>query len=54
MEHWSILSNRLNYIQYDRHLKNYHNLGTSAVNKYRNSLDAKEERDINELDFGQH
>ena len=27
MEQWSILSNMLNYIQYDRHPKNYHNLG---------------------------
>ena len=31
MEQWSILSNMLNYIQYDRHPKNYHNLGISAV-----------------------
>ena len=34
MEQWSILSNELNYIQYDRHPKNYHNLGIGAVNKY--------------------
>ena len=52
MEQWSILSNTLNYIQYDRHQKNYHTLGISTVNKYRNSLDAKEERDMIELDFG--
>ena len=25
MEQWSIISNMLNYIQYDRHPKNYHN-----------------------------
>ena len=52
MEQWSVLSNTLNYIQYERHPKNYHTLGISAVNKYRNSLDAKEERHIIELDFG--
>ena len=52
MEQWSILSNTLHYIQYDRHPKNYYTLAISAVNKYRNSLDAKEERDIIELDFG--
>ena len=52
MEQWSILSNTLNYIQYGRHPNNYHNLSISAVNKYRNSLDAKEERDIIELNFG--
>ena len=33
MELWSTLSNTLNYIQYDRHPKNYHNLGNSVVNK---------------------
>ena len=52
MEQGSILSNMLNYIQCDRYPKNYHTLGISAVNKYRNSLNAKEERDIIELDFG--
>ena len=52
MEQWSILSNTLNYIQYDRHPKNYHSLGISTVNKCRNNLDMKEERDIIELDFG--
>ena len=52
MEQWSILSNTLNYIQYDRHPKNYHSLGISAVNKCGKSLCTKEERDILELDFG--
>ena len=32
IEHWSILINTLNYIQYDRHPKNHHNLGISTVN----------------------
>ena len=55
MEQWSILSNALNYIQYDRHPKNYHSLSISAVNKYRKSLCTKEEeeKDMLELDFGQ-
>ena len=52
MEQRSVLSNMLNYIQYDRHPKNYHSLGISAVNKGRNNLDMKEERDITELDLG--
>ena len=51
MKQWSILSNTLNYIQYDRHPKNYHSLGISTVNKCRNSLDIMEERDMIELDF---
>ena len=53
MEQWSILSNTLNHIQYDRHPKNYHTSGISTVNKFRNSLDAKEDTDIIELDFDQ-
>ena len=47
MEQWSILSNTLNYIQYDRYQKNYHSLGLSVVNKYRkNPCTKEEERDI--------
>ena len=53
MEQWSILSNTLNYIQYDRHPKNYHSLGISAVNKYRKNPCMIEERDTLEFDFGQ-
>ena len=52
MEQWSILSNTLNYIQYDRHPKNYHSLDISTVNKCGKNLGTKEERDIIELDFG--
>ena len=52
MEQWSILSNMLNYIQYQKHPKDYHNLGFSTVNKCKNHSDVKEERDMIELDFG--
>ena len=52
MEQWSTLSNTLNYMQYHRHPKKYHRLGISALNKSRNSVDIKEERDLVELDFG--
>ena len=41
MKAWSILSNMLNYIQYDRHPKDYHSLGISTVNKYKNHSDVK-------------
>ena len=51
MEQWSILSNILNYIKYYRHSKNFHNLGISAVHKYKYHSDAKEESDMIELDF---
>ena len=52
MEQWSILSNTLNYIQYDKHPKNFHNLGISAVNVYKNGSDAKKEKGMVEIDFG--
>ena len=52
MEQWSILSNTLNYIQYDRHPKNCHSLDISIVNKCGKNVYTKEERDIVELDFG--
>ena len=32
MEQWSILSNIVNYIQYDRHPKNVHSLAIKPVN----------------------
>ena len=33
MEQWSVLSNTINYIQYDKHPKNFHSLSISTVNK---------------------
>ena len=52
MEQWSILSNTVNYIQYDRHPKNFHSFGISAVNKCGKNLGIKEDRNLIELDFG--
>ena len=52
MEQWSILSNTLNYIQYDKHPKNFHILGIGAVNLYKNGSYTKEEKGIIEIDFG--
>ena len=55
MEQWSILSNVVNYIQYDKCPKNFHNFNISTVNKEgskRNSNIEKEERHMLELDFG--
>ena len=54
MEQWSILSNVVNYIQYDRHPKNFHNLNIRTANKEkykRNSNIEEEERYMLELDF---
>ena len=54
MEHWSILSNIVNYIQYDRHPKNFYNLNIRAVNKEKHKRKSKTEegRQMLELDFG--
>ena len=52
MELWSILSNMLNYIPYSKHPKNFHNLGISAVNIYKNHSNVKVEKDIIDVDFG--
>ena len=54
MKQWSILSNVINYIQYNRHPKNFHNLYIKAVNKRNHNRrpDAEEERQMLELDFG--
>ena len=52
MEQWSILSNMLNYIQYDKHPKNFHNLGISTVNISKKHSDVKEEKDMIEVVFG--
>ena len=55
MEQWSILSGVVNYIQYDKQAKNFHNLKISTVNKEKykgNSNVEEEERHMLELDFG--
>ena len=54
MEQWSILSNIVNYIQYDRHPKNFCNLNIRAVNKekYKSKSITEKERQMLELDFG--
>ena len=54
MEQWSILHDVVNYIQYDRHPKNFHNLDIKAVNKrsHKKRHNKEEERQMLELDFG--
>ena len=42
----------LNYIQYDKHSKNFHNLGISTANISKKHLDVNEEKDMIEVDFG--
>ena len=52
MEQWSILSNVLNYIKHDRHHTVNHTLNIKTVNKHRNKLETKEEKELVELDLG--
>ena len=52
MEQWSILSNTLNYIQYDRHPKTYHSLSINAINEYK--INIKEKGNTVELKFWCH
>ena len=33
MEQWSILSNVINYVQYDKHPKNFHTMSVRPINK---------------------
>ena len=52
MEQWSILSNALNYIQYDKHPKNSRVLDITAVNVYKEHSDTEKAKDKLEIDFG--
>ena len=54
MEQLSTLSNMVNYIQYNRHPKNFYNLDIRAVNKekHKRKSNLEEEREMLELDFG--
>ena len=54
MEQWSILSNVINYVQYDKHPKNFHAMSVRPINKMKNKTNSKqkeEERPISEIDF---
>ena len=48
MEQWSILSNVVNYIQYNRHAKNFYNLDIKAIDQknHRKLHNMEEERQM--------
>ena len=56
MEQWLILSNKLNYVQYDRYPRNFYDLDIKTVDQkgHRKIYDKlkEEDRQILELDFG--
>ena len=54
LEQWSILSNVINYVQYDKHPKNFHTMSVRPINKTTNKTEGKKdekERPISEIDF---
>ena len=54
MEQWSILSNLVNYIQYNRHPKDFYNLDIRGVvqKRHKKIYNKEDERQLLELDFG--
>ena len=54
MEQWSILHNVINYVQYNRHPKNFYNLNIKAIGQKccKKIHNKEEERQMLELDFG--
>ena len=58
MEQWSILSNIVNYVQYDRNPKNFHELNVKALDqKYHRKMNDRlkdDKREILEIDFGEN
>ena len=54
MKQWPILSNVINYVQYDKHPKNFHSMSVKSINKMKNKIQNKKdekERPISEIDF---
>ena len=56
MEQWSILSNVVNYVQYDRNPRDFYNLDVQAIDQKNhrklNDRLKEEDRQVIELDFG--
>ena len=55
MEQSSIFSNIVNYVQYDRHPRNFHDLKIKAIDKksHKKIYNKEEERQILELDYAE-
>ena len=54
MEQWLILSNVINYVQYNKHPKNLHAMSVRPMNKMKNRIKSRKdekERPISEIDF---
>ena len=54
MEQWSILSNVINYVQYDKHPKNFHSMSVRSINKMKIKIKSRKdekERCMSEIDY---
>ena len=52
MKQWLTLSNIIDYIQYDKHLKDFHNMSARPINKMKNKVKTRQdekERPISEI-----
>ena len=56
IEQWSVLSNVVNYVQYDRHPKKFYDLDIKAVDSksHKKIFNKEKKRQILELDFWQY
>ena len=54
MEQWSVLSNIINYVQYDMYPRNYYDLDIKAIDQksQKKRYDKEENREILDIDFG--
>ena len=53
-DQWSILSNIINYVQYDRHPENFHTMSVRPINKTKSKIKGRKnvkERPMSEIDF---
>ena len=54
MEQWSILSNVINYVQYNKNPKNFHTMSVKPINKMKDKVKSKNherEKPISEVDL---
>ena len=54
MEQWSLLSNVINYVQYNRHPKNFHTMSIRPMHKMKNKTKGKKEekeKSISQINF---
>ena len=54
MEQWSIPSNTINYVQYNKHTKNFYSTSVRPINKTKNKIKSgkdEKERPISKINF---